>query len=336
MDTDLEITIDPSPSPEVIPPAEDANIQWVDPMDWIVVDWMALDPLVPVNEVAPVPDAGGEAGVVAPEVVIAVVDDSVATGDVVITTVDGSVDYSNVIITDPLICFPPGFRPESTAPNAGTGVLTSLPEEPIPVDPWPMPDIEIIYVDDMPTIVDDLITGTSGNDRLTASPSGSGVYGGRGNDTLNGSQQRDLLWGEEGNDRIFGKGGSDRLYGGAGRDRLWGGHGDDILRGGAGRDSLYGGAGNDTLFGNEGRDRLAGGRGADVFVLQAGVGTDTIVDFREGDRLGLFEIAYTDITVQQVGNNTRIKFDGKTLATLVGVNANTITEADFGYVIYAL
>jgi hypothetical protein len=330
MATDLDNTVAPSTATDAPPSGgeitlspEDANVQWVDPFDWIVVDWLAPDPLTSfMSEPASAPETVG----VETEVL----------GEVVMTSVDDSIAYSNVIITDPLICFPPGFRPESMVTDAALGGLGFLPEEPIPVDPWPMPNIDIIYVDDMPTIVDDLVTGTSGNDRLTASPTGSGIYGGRGNDTLNGSQQRDLLWGEEDNDRIFGRGGSDRLYGSGGRDYLRGGDGDDILRGGAGRDNLYGGAGNDTLFGNEGRDRMAGGGGADVFVLQAGVGTETIVDFREGDRLGLFEIAYTDITLQQSGNNTRIKFDGKNLATLVGVNANTLTEADFGYVIYAL
>ncbi|MBD1910908.1 MULTISPECIES: calcium-binding protein [unclassified Leptolyngbya] len=320
----LDLTnTDSSLSSELSPSSEETDVQWIDPIDWVVNDWVAFEPVDSgvFETFQTFQTLGGEATDNSPE-------EGATTPDAELMAT------TSIIITDPLICFPPGFRPGSTTRGPRL-------DDPIPTDPWPMPeipgsDLDVIYVDDMPTVVDNLITGTSGNDRLTAGSTSSGIYGGQGNDTIRGSQQRDLLWGDEGNDKILGRGGSDRLYGGDGRDRLRGGAGDDILRGGTGRDTLLGGTGDDTLFGNEGRDRLKGGAGADVFVLEAGTGTDKIVDFGAGDRLGLVQIAFSELTIRQQGDNTRIKLGGETLAILVGVDANTITPADFGHISYAL
>lgn len=98
------------------------------------------------------------------------------------------------------------------------------------------------------------ITGTAGDDILSADPGGSPVFGQAGNDVLTGA------------------GGFDRLVGGGGRDYLFGRGGNDTLDGGGGRDLLAGGAGN---------DRLIGGAGADVFVFDPGMGRDTITGFRD-------------------------------------------------------
>lgn len=74
-------------------------------------------------------------------------------------------------------------------------------------------------------------TGTSGNDTITDSVSGS-------NSQLSGLAGNDILNGLEGNDK---------LIGGAGDDTLVGGTGDDFLLGGAGNDIYIYDAGNDTI-----------------------------------------------------------------------------------------
>lgn len=103
--------------------------------------------------------------------------------------------------------------------------------------------------------------GTSGDD---------GVYGGAGNDTLNGRE------------------GDDVVKGGAGLDTLYGHLGDDMLLGGDGHDTLTGNDGADILVGGAGIDMLTGGAGNDTFVFDAlGEGIDTVVDFRQGDRIDL-------------------------------------------------
>lgn len=147
---------------------------------------------------------------------------------------------------------------------------------------------------------DDLITGTGVRDFLS---------GGNGRDTLDGGFGRDVLSGGNGNDRLLGGAGDDRLdggnddddlSGGDGADSLAGGNGSDLLAGDAGADLLIGGAGNDVLMGGAGDDRLQGGAGADRFVFAPNGGTDTIVDFRRGDRIdltGLSGVDRGDVTV---------------------------------------
>ena len=60
--------------------------------------------------------------------------------------------------------------------------------------------------------------GTSGNDFITASPSGSTLQGVEGNDILQGQAGDDDLQGGLGNDKLDGDGGSNRLQGGPGAD----------------------------------------------------------------------------------------------------------------------
>ncbi|HEY2479197.1 MAG TPA: calcium-binding protein [Solirubrobacterales bacterium] len=65
---------------------------------------------------------------------------------------------------------------------------------------------------------------------------------------------------------IRGGEGNDVLTGGAGNDKLIGGPGDDELVGRGGDDLLIGGSGNDTLLGGTGDDHLIGGSGRNVGV----------------------------------------------------------------------
>lgn len=98
-----------------------------------------------------------------------------------------------------------------------------------------------------PTAGNDVILGTSGDDR---------IFAGRGDD---------VICGLGGNDRIFGGPGNDTVYGGPGNDRIVGGPGSDTVRGGPGRDRIEIA---DGTF-----DSAAGGRGADICISDAGLDT---------------------------------------------------------------
>lgn len=139
----------------------------------------------------------------------------------------------------------------------------------------------------------------------------------------------------ESNDVINGQGGDDTIDGNSGNDLLRGGDGNDRLFGGRGDDTLVGGKGDDLLNGGTGTNTLQGGAGADRFVLSRG-SADTILDFQDGvDRLVLGSgLTLNQLNFNQSGNNTLIQFRGgegrnELLATLVGIQASSITSADF-------
>lgn len=151
--------------------------------------------------------------------------------------------------------------------------------------------------------------------------------GGNGNDTLNGASGRDQINGGNRNDS---------LSGGNGNDTLNGGNGNDILLGQVSNDNLIGGNGDDVLYGGLGNDTLLGGRGADRFMIAPGNGTDTISDFTNQDLICLPEgLSFGQLSVTQGtginANNTLIDVQnsGEVLAILAGVQATTITSADF-------
>nr|WP_322744470.1 MULTISPECIES: calcium-binding protein [unclassified Coleofasciculus] len=199
-----------------------------------------------------------------------------------------------------------------------TTTLTFSSGQP-PIDGTPKKDTLVGTPDN------DLINGFGGNDTLAGGLGNDQIFGGDGDDVLRGDLNTrspggtiggdDIIYGGAGNDRIGGKGGNDQLFGEAGDDQIWGDDGDDILRGGLG---------NDTLVG----DDFSGGSGSDTFVLAAGEGTDTLVDFRIGeDFIGLAEgLSFGQLSITQDGNNTLIGFEEETLAILNGVNANLLTE----------
>ena len=89
-------------------------------------------------------------------------------------------------------------------------------------------------------------------------------------------------------------------------DRLYGQQGYDILDGGAGADFLDGGTEDDYLYGRDGSDYLGllNGLTFEQITITQGIGTDT--------------------------SNTLVsKQDGELLATLIGVQANTLSLWDF-------
>jgi hypothetical protein len=130
----------------------------------------------------------------------------------------------------------------------------------------------------------------------------------------------DLINGQDGNDTLAGLSGNDTLRGETGNDRLLGSTGNDVLVGGAGDDYLDGGSGHDTLWGGSGRDR---------FVLTPGMGTATIMDYRNSDDEILVAggLSPDHLSIKPSGANTLIEYNDRTLAILVGVqfDANTKT-----------
>ncbi|MEO1390692.1 MAG: glycerophosphodiester phosphodiesterase family protein [Cyanobacteria bacterium J06634_6] len=171
--------------------------------------------------------------------------------------------------------------------------------------------VETIIGDDTDEVLaggpgDQIIRGEGGDDVLRGDLNNRDAQVGVGGD--------DIIYGGAGNDRIGGKGGNDRLFGDAGDDQIWGDDGDDLI---------YGGLGNDTLTG----DDFSGGQGADTFVLAAGEGTDTIVDFEVGtDLIGLAGgLTFGQLTLA----DSEIRLGEEVLASLNGVETSTLTDANF-------
>ena len=139
------------------------------------------------------------------------------------------------------------------------------------------------------TAEDDILTGTSANER---------IQGGRGDDILTGS---------DGSDQILGGKGSDVIFGDRGRDFLFGGIGDynDVLSGGAGKD----------------RFRLAANTGTDV-ILDFEVNRDKLV-IAENVTFGQLELNQkgdlATIGLEESGP----------IAVLKNVNVNKLTANDF-------
>ncbi len=181
----------------------------------------------------------------------------------------------------------------------------------------------------------DTIVGDEGDNVLTGNDSDNLIAGGLGNDDISGGGGDDVLRGDlnsrssggtvGGNDTLRGGAGNDRIGGKAGDDELFGDEGDDLIYGDDGDDLIRGGLGNDLLFG----DDFSGGSGADTFVLAAGEGTDTIIDFEVGtDIIGLADgLTVEDLTVTPSGSTT-IAFGDETLAILDGVVVST-DEIDY-------
>lgn len=130
--------------------------------------------------------------------------------------------------------------------------------------------------------------GGSGNDSLVGGAGDDTIYGGLGTDKIYGGADKDLLYGNDGADTISGGDGADIIFGDTdsdssidnGNDLIDGGAGNDTIDGGTGLDSIMGGDGDDYIDGGKGNynDTLAGGKGNDTYIVNAGCGTDLIVE----------------------------------------------------------
>lgn len=180
----------------------------------------------------------------------------------------------------------------------------------------------------------DIITGGEGDDHLDGYGGDDVLNGGAGRDKLTAGAGNDTLNGGDGNDLLKGGEGDDELNGGARNDRLRGDAGNDTLNGGSGNDKLYGGADNDVLDGGTGKDLLTGGSGADVFVFGTGSNRDTITDFEDGIDLMDFSgdatvTSLADLTIMQNGADVVINHGGPDRITLQNTDVADIDATDF-------
>lgn len=143
----------------------------------------------------------------------------------------------------------------------------------------------------------DNLYGGSGDDRLTASASGSWLVGGGGSNTYvgaagddvfvisasdnpqniqgNGGRDTALIVGDQGVELNMAKAGLTIAQGGRGDDVIRSGSGAGVfIKGGEGNATLIGGAGNDVLVGGSGHNTLIGGSGKAV--IYAGPNGDLI------------------------------------------------------------
>ena len=169
------------------------------------------------------------------------------------------------------------------------------------------------------TLLDDVLRGGDGGDRLN---------GYDGNDVVNGSTGTDNLWGGNGNDWLNGGGGGDSLCGGDGNDTYIVDNLTDIVNeyfhlglggtdtvnasisyvlplsvenlvltgtanidgtGNALDNTIFGNVGANHLDGGDGRDTLIGGKGDDTYYLHSG---DKIVEYTGGGR----DVVYSDVS----------------------------------------
>ncbi len=111
----------------------------------------------------------------------------------------------------------------------------------------------------------------------------------------------------------------------------------DVINGQDGDDTIAGLSGADILRGGDGDDFLAGGPGVDQFWIASNglpQGTDTITDFEVGtDIIGIAGLsgvtAIGDLSITQSGADTLINALNKDLATLTGIQANTLDSSSF-------
>ena len=209
----------------------------------------------------------------------------------------------------------------------------------------------------------DLLYGQEADDSLSGGEDGDTLYGGKDSDFIHGDGGDDLILGDNGNDTLCGDDGSDTIFGdnrgidvavgdasqkdcingGKGDDLIYGNEGQDVLNGDAGNDTLIGGKdndlvlggeGDDLLFGDLGDDSLFGGIGSDRFVLGAGGGTDTVINFEVGqDKFVLTGgLNFQQLLLSQTAGGTllQVAATGEVLAKVVGVNG-AIGAGDFGF-----
>lgn len=176
-----------------------------------------------------------------------------------------------------------------------------------------------------------LILGGVGNDTLQGIAAANTVYGGAGNDKIYGNGGNDILLGEDGNDDIYGGAGNDYVDGGIGNDKIYAYGGINTIYGRAGNDTIEVGTGINFIDGGLGNDTITLSGGQDTIVLARGNGIDTIYNYSAGStRFNLTAgLTFNDLTIAQDGNNTLVSAGTEKLASVVGVQASSLTPSYF-------
>jgi Ca2+-binding RTX toxin-like protein len=172
-------------------------------------------------------------------------------------------------------------------------------------------------------------TATGGNDRVSLSLSGGGVFTlGNYIETLVVAGTATEAHGNSQANTIVNSGTGNSLYGEGGNDTMSGGAAAEAFLGGAGNDRITAGAGDDTLWGDAGND---------VFVFATGSGADEVGDFTHAaDKIDLSGWGVTSFSevqgmMSQSGANTFIDLGGGHSITLDNVTSTTLDANDFLY-----
>lgn len=204
----------------------------------------------------------------------------------------------------------------------------------------------------------DLIDGGSGDDVISGDAgqvmqlnsggiSGSDIIdGGSGNDTIAGDAGTYLRGDTRGGDDIVDGGEGDDLISGDAIVALaqYSIGGNDRLLGGAGHDTIYGDApviigsnpigGDDTLVGGDGDDELWGNSGADIYVFDAGSGSDTINDFEQGAdliRLNQPGLSFDLLTIIDNGDHRLVQVGSDSIAVFGLAAGAPLAASDFEF-----
>jgi hypothetical protein len=93
------------------------------------------------------------------------------------------------------------------------------------------------------------------------------------------------------------------------------------------------GAGNYFIAAGTGNNEIDSGEGVDLFVLEEGEGTTTIVQYQEYDRLGLLgALTYGDLDITTINSNAveiRVKATQDILAIIEGITPDQLTQDHF-------
>ena len=170
--------------------------------------------------------------------------------------------------------------------------------------------------------------GNQEEDDSSPDPTGT-IFGTPDDDELNIFEDNVIVFAGDGNDLVDTSASS-------GENRSYGGPGDDILIGGS-DDRLFGGTGDDNLFatGGGGGTLMSGDGGADQFWVATAVlpsSPNIVADFESGiDVIGIggLGVTFADLSIAQSGDDAVVSALGSDLATLLGVDADSLMASDF-------
>jgi Ca2+-binding RTX toxin-like protein len=214
---------------------------------------------------------------------------------------------------------PPLVLPTPVAQSDEECDCPPIPEKPQPKfsEPLPAPSASFDKPGAEQTPVQQILTGTDGNDVVAGGDADEKLIGLEGNDIILGEGGTDLIYAKEGNDFIAADKDNDIIYSGKGRDWAFAGKGNDWMLGDTESDTLFGDIGDDTIIGDNGKysnsvnsassgDLLCGEEGNDL--IGGNEGNDTILAGKGNDlNYGGRE---NDLMWGEVGNDTLVGDEG--------------------------